>query len=335
MSVRRFTTRRTAQLAARAGVLGSSVMLAVTAAGLLPSSPIAGAAEAAGFATIATLGTTTPLAGGGSDTPFTLALPPGAACTGDSANANYNVTSFMVLGDVDIATVQFDPIVGPTPSAVGASFRQPLYEVGSGSSFAGQQTQNADPPGGPGVIIQPPAFDLFSAGFTPGQVPAGTYTLGIACIKGPPGPDQLDRFWTAKMAVQADTAQPGSQVKWTAIEQTGSPTTTAGSGGSTTTTGSGGTTTTTRAGASTTTTRPGSTTSTTAAGGSTTTTVGGATSTTRAAATGGGPSGSSGGGSLAATGSSPLGLAFWAAVLLICGRLALVLGRPPKVPDRA
>ena len=330
MMLRNRVTRRTAQLAARAGVLGSSVMLVITATGVLPGgSPQAGAAELAGVATIINPDTLADLASGAANTPFSLELPLGAACTGDSANGGYTVTSYMVKGDVDPATLTFNPDAGPVPLAVGNNFSQPLYEVGSGSPFAGIQTANADTPGGPGVLIGVTRFDFDSTApvITPADIPAGTYNIGIACIKGPPSATQLDKFWTA----QIEVAKNGDALTWTAVQQTG-VTTTTGSGGSTSTTGSGGSTTsTTKAG--------GSTTSTTKAGGSTTSTTvaGGATTTTTrpSGTTGGGVSSSTGGGSsLAQTGTSPLGMAFWAAVLLICGRLAVVLGRPPRIPNR-
>ena len=78
-----------------------------------------------------------------------------------------------------------------------------------------------------------------------------------------------------------------------------------------------------------------STTSTTVGGGSTTTssTVAGATTTT-AVGSGAGVTTtirSSGGGQLAATGGSPLPIVFWAVLLLVFGRMAILLGRPLRV----
>ena len=48
-----------------------------------------------------------PIDGGGSATPFTLRLPDGAACPGDSANDGYRVNSYMVPLDVDPTTVTY------------------------------------------------------------------------------------------------------------------------------------------------------------------------------------------------------------------------------------
>ena len=146
---------------------------------------------------------------GNSATPFTYTLPVGAACTGDSAVGGYTVTSYMVKDTVDVANLQFDPLQGPLPLGTGANFSQPLYEVGSGSPFTGVQTANADTPGGPGTIIGIPQFDLSSAGFVPGDIPAGTYNVGIACIKGPPSGTQLDKFWNSQVVIATSSANGG------------------------------------------------------------------------------------------------------------------------------
>ena len=221
---------------------------------------------------------------GNSETAFTLDLPDGAACTGDSANGGYTVTSFMVRGDVDLTTLTFDPLAGPIPIATGESFRHPLYEVGSGTPFAAVQTANADAPGGPGVIIGVPQFDLVSAGFTAGQIPAGVYKVGIACQKGPPGPNQLDRFWNTTMTISTDPQGGAAQVSW--VEGTVSTTTTTSGGGTTTSTTTGDTTTSTTSGGGTTTsTTTGSTTTSSSSSTTSTTQPPGTTTSTTTAST--------------------------------------------------
>ena len=149
---------------------------------------------------------------GTSATAFTLNLPTGAACTGDSANDGYQVTSYMVRGTVNPANLQFDPITGPNPLDTGANFSQPLSEVGSGSSFTARQTANADTPGGPGLIIGIPQFDLSL--FTPGQIPAGAYNVGIACVLGAPDADQLHEFWNTKITVTTNPSGGPAQISY-------------------------------------------------------------------------------------------------------------------------
>src|SRR5580700_476338 len=47
----------------------------------------------------------TPLSSGGSSTPFTLSLPSGASCTGDSQNGNYHVYSYLVQQGVSPGSI--------------------------------------------------------------------------------------------------------------------------------------------------------------------------------------------------------------------------------------
>ena len=330
MTIHQPHRRRLAQLGARAGVVLSATMLVITGFDLSPTGvPGAGAAELAGQAQIVTPcdgpDGCKPLEEGDSATAFSLLLPTGAACTGDSANAGFGVTSFMVRGSVDLDALEFHPITGPEPQAVGDAFRQPLYEVGSGSAYTGRQTADATTAGGPGPVINIPAFDLSSAGFQSGNIPAGTYTLGIACIKGPPGADQLDNYWTAQMEVTADAGDPVG-IAWEAVAGGGPGSSTSTSAGGSSTTAGGGSTST-SVGGSTSTSAGGSTS--TSAGGSTSSssTVGGSSSTTPISGTGIGSS-------LPATGSSPLAFVLWALLLLTCGRLAYLMSRPPRVPTR-
>jgi hypothetical protein len=76
----------------------------------------AGAASLGGAATIAPPGATaaTPLMSGGSATTFTVALPPSAACSGDTMHAGYHVYSYLVKSGTDLADVRFTdlPSVG-------------------------------------------------------------------------------------------------------------------------------------------------------------------------------------------------------------------------------
>lgn len=330
--------RRVGRVLARAGVVGSGVMLAVSAFGLSP----------AGLGTAGAAGTDSgtaiviqpfdgspeagdPITGGNSATAFSLLLPTGAACPGDSANAGWNVTSFMVPASVDVSSLQFDPVAGPNPADVGAAFRQPLYDSDSGSAFTGKQTADANPPGGPGPVINIGSFNLSKAGFLPGNIPAGTYKLGIACIKGAPSATQMANFWTAQIVVADATANASNPagLTFTVAGGGGTTTTTTVAGGTTTTTVAGATTTSTVAGATTTSTTAGDGTTTTTAGDGTTTsttTGSGVTTTTSAAGVSNGL-----GGSLPTTGSSPAALVMWAFFLLVCGRMAVVLGRPAKV----
>jgi len=192
--------------------ISGAAAFAVTAgaASTLLSTPAAYAAGAnAGPSQIIDPATGNPVNTGGSATPFTLKLPAGAACTGDSANANYRVFSYMVPVTTDPSTLTFGS-AGPT--AAPGEFRAPLYKT-TGSPYVNVSTSNAVPAGGPGQIIQPlPAFDYKV--FGPGIVPSGAYNIGIACTLGPAGPTQEDRYWNTVETVTTDTADSPSQIRW-------------------------------------------------------------------------------------------------------------------------
>lgn len=263
-----------------------------------------------------------PLASGASATPFSLLLPAGAACTGDSALGGYRVQSYIVPESVAPASLTFDS-AGPMPSGLGASFRQPLFES-TGSGYVNAQTANATVTGGPGPVVNIPAFKLGPPDvFVPGDIPAGTYNVGIACTKGPASATQIDKFWNTQMTVTTAPADLPAGVTWTSS----SVVTTTTTASSTTTTVVGGSTTSTTGGSTTTTTTGASTTSTTTSGATTSTTSG-------VLAGGGAPTGTpvvSSVASLPVTGGSTTSLVVWSVLLLVFGRMAILLGRPPRV----
>lgn len=254
-----------------------------------------------------------PLASGTKDTDFTLKLPSGAACTGDSANDAYRVQSYHVKSTVDPSTLTFDSS-GPMPNGTGASFSQPLYAT-NGNPYIDGQTAPASPAPGPGPVTNIPAFD-FSL-YDAATLPAGTYNIGIACTKGNASAAQEDKFWNVVFTIDANRS-------WTAANPT--------SGGTTTTTVAGVTTTTTVAGATTTTTVAGGTTTTTVAGGATTTTsTTRPTTTTTISTTATTSRGSVNSNSLARTGDNTPLLLLAAFVLCAFGRLAFVMSRPMRI----
>jgi hypothetical protein len=351
--------RRMARDLCRVGAIGSAVMLVLGAATALDvgrhavyAAPING-----GDATI--LGAPpnlTPITTGGSATPFVVRPPAGAACTGDSATGGYRVQGYVVAGNIDPSTLTFQPSpAGPIPVATGAAFRQPLFTTTT-QRYSFITTGIASTAGGPGPLASTPAFSFSYLGSTGATLlPPGTYNVGLACTIGPASATQLDKYWNVQMTFAADPADPAG-IKWTV----GAPvvdtttTTTVDPATTTTTTIAGATTTTTTTtssvpGATTTSTLPRLTTTTVPAAGAATSTSSSSSSTTvvssgagtgtgtgsqSAVGSGGSPSGGSfpvSAGTLPRTGSSPTALVVWGVLLLIFGRMAILLGRKPRV----
>ncbi len=276
-----------------------------------------------------------PLDSGGSATVFAVRLPVGAACTGDSASGGYRIQSYVVPAGVDPDTLTFGN-QGPTPVGTGSSFRQPLFTTGT-TRYVNITTGIAPTPGGGGPIPSTPGFSfayLGAAGAT--SLPAGAYNVGLACTTASAPGGNLDNYWNVQMTFAADPADTPAGVTWTVEDPAVTTTTT-----TTTTTTSTTTTTTMKppTGSSTTTTvKPPTGSSTTTATTTTTTSVAGSPSsgtgsTTGGTTSGGSPSGSSfaGPATLPPTGSSTTSLVVWGLLLVTFGRMAVLLGRKPKV----
>jgi hypothetical protein len=148
---------------------------------------------------------------GGSDTAFTLTLPEGAACPGDSANDGYRIQSYMVPASVDPAALAYDGN-GPTPIDYGtyASFREPLFNLAT-ESYASAQTADAKRPGDPGPIVDIPAFSY--GVYSPGDLPPGGYHIGIACTLS----TDTVVVWDAEVLLTDAADDDPAQIRWQAV----------------------------------------------------------------------------------------------------------------------
>ena len=242
-------------------------------------------------------------------TNFTINLGGSATCPGDG-NAGYRWQTFMIPAAADIdATLTFG---SSGPTAVGAEFRQPLFDI-SGSPVVAKLPDIAVAPATTGGISGIPNFNFEV--FSPTNIPDGDYNIGVACTLGAAGSTQLKSYWSQQITITNDpTNQDNAKVDWT----TSAPVST---------------TTTTAAPTTTTTADPTTTTSTTTVGQSTSTTttdpLAGDGSTTDT----GEPTDtltSSSGGGLPMTGSGVWSILFWAVVLLVAGRMMYLVSRSPK-----
>ncbi len=199
------------------GALAVASVVAAFVLGLSGDRP-AGAqvAEDAGEAImVAGAGSSKRLAAGGSATEFSLRLPQGSSCPGDSADGNYRVQSYMVPDSIAPADVQYDGL-GPKPNAYGdwATFRQPLYDTAT-NPFDTAQTANATKPGLPGRIVNIPTF-TFDV-YRPGELPAGRYHIGIACTLF----NRPVRYWDTKLVLTRSPDDEPARISWALATRTG------------------------------------------------------------------------------------------------------------------
>ncbi len=138
---------------------------------------------------------------GQSATQFSLRLPQGAACPGDSANDQWRFQSFMVPASDTPDTLHYN-VAGPDGSGQYALFQvstSPLVDV--------LTNQNAGP-GEPGVIPALPPLSF--AAFPPGVLPAGTYRIGVACTLS----RQTADYWDTEIVTTSSPSDKPSQFVW-------------------------------------------------------------------------------------------------------------------------
>lgn len=196
----------------------SAIALVICISGTTFQASTAAAATDAGTARVVkpdhpSDGALVDIGAGGSATPFTLSLPTRSACKGDSANDGYRVQSYMIPSTTNPGSVRFGS-VGPQPKVIGAGFRQPLFTVTT-DPYVNAQTANADHPGDPGYIINIAAFNF--GVFKPGDIPPGTYNVGIACTRGPASATQTEKVWNAIFKISANPSDKPAGIAWSVI----------------------------------------------------------------------------------------------------------------------
>jgi hypothetical protein len=145
------------------------------------------------------------LAGGVSSTVFTLTVPDGAVCPGDSANDQWRLQSFVVPATVDPAELTFggnDPVGDGNWSLYGAST----------SPYVDELTEPNTMPGQPGRIPSIPALSF--AVFPPDTLPDGEYRIGLACtlLREPA------IFWDTRLEVVSDPDDEPGRMRWSVID---------------------------------------------------------------------------------------------------------------------
>ena len=142
-----------------------------------------------------------PLTGAGSATIFSLRLPAGAACPGDSMHDQWRVQSFLVPTTVDIGTLEYN-VIGPEGDAQFA-----LYTTAD-RPFTDQNLLPNAESGAPGIIAGLPTF--YFAKFPVGILPAGTYRAGIACTLF----RETAIYWDTELVVTTSPDDEPAQFVW-------------------------------------------------------------------------------------------------------------------------
>ena len=175
-----------------------AVILALLGVGATAGSA---AAATAGPALVVTPGTIHPLLGGGSTTPFGLALPPGARCPGDSTvRPWYQVDSYLVPKGTNPATINFKALF-PTPG---------LFLVAVGAPFEGIPVEKST-----ALVDLPGSFSLsrfHPSDLLPGGGDKATWEGGVACAAAT---GVASNYWNVEFTFTASATDPHG-FTWTA-----------------------------------------------------------------------------------------------------------------------
>lgn len=174
-------------------------------AGLVTLAPSAAAGGRVGAAVVVGSDFTTPLDHGNSKTTFSLSLPNGASCPHDSIDGNYRVQSFIVPAAADVMALHWIDVGPQHPHAWG------LFMADT-NAWVNEPTQKAETKGGKGLIVNIPPF-VFSS-FSPGDIPAGKYKIGVACTLF----GKTQQYWSTNVVMRDDPQDHPAQIAWSVVD---------------------------------------------------------------------------------------------------------------------
>jgi hypothetical protein len=142
------------------------------------------------------------VAGGGSQTEFSLKLPDGAVCPGDSANDNYRLQSFLIPAGADPGAIVWRSIGPDGPDQIA------LYGTDT-NQFVQALTEMNPGPGQPGII---PAIPPLSFGtYAPTDLLPGAHRMGIACTLY----NTTTNYWDVDVDLARDSSDQPAEIHWT------------------------------------------------------------------------------------------------------------------------
>jgi len=193
--MRNISLRRVAARTVGLGLAGALLFGALQGAS-------ASASTLGGTATIANPSNSQPLASGGSTTLFTVTLPQGAACSGDTANNGYHVYSYLVPKGTTITSLTF---VGQPSQGYG------LFD--SGGNYYGPQNTAITT----GQIVSiPNNFEwapLVTGGVLTVAQLSGVWEAGLACANSS---GTLTDYWNTEVTFTASGSDPNG-FTWAAV----------------------------------------------------------------------------------------------------------------------
>lgn len=138
---------------------------------------------------------------GDSNSHFSLRLPAGASCPGDSANDDWRVQSFVVPATLDPGALTYGALRprGENLHALYGADTRPFIQVLTG--------QNSGP-GESGLIVGVPPLSF--AVFPAGMLPAGRYRIGIACTWF----EKTASYWDTELILSAAPDVEPGQFRW-------------------------------------------------------------------------------------------------------------------------
>lgn len=146
------------------------------------------------------------MAAGDSTSAFSLRLPEGASCPGDSANDDWRVNTFLVPAETNLDTLTYRAL---RPD--GEAYRSLRYL--DGDIFVMEMTSANPGPGQPGLITPIPPLTM--AYYEAGSLAPGPYKLGIACTDAV---GAVQRYWdNAVELTLAPEVDPGG-LRWSVIK---------------------------------------------------------------------------------------------------------------------
>ena len=135
-----------------------------------------------------------PFTEGTHESAFSLRLPRGATCPGDSMNDDWRVQSFVVPSTDDPGSLRY-MVTGPEGPENDA--RVAIY-TSEGRPYMNQLLGANSTPGQPGQIIESPSFSFKRLPID--YLPSGEYRMGVACTDGKGATAQ---YWDTLISIES------------------------------------------------------------------------------------------------------------------------------------